>query len=170
MRVLLTIVLGTTLLGCGQKTENPTTPPTVYETSSTGGHSHEKGTMLLADAGKYHALLTAHLSKDGNELDIFFETAGKTAQAVALPLATLKASIQIRSSEGGLKEVEFVPAPADERPMGEAAGTCSHYVAKVPWLSPDVEHRVIVRAVLDGKDEEIRWNNFVPKKYAHHTD
>lgn len=82
----------------------------------------------------------------------------------------LKASIQIRSGEGGLKEVEFVPAPADERPNGEAAGTCSHFVAKVPWLRPDIEHRVIVRAILDGKDEEIRWNSFIPRKYAHHID
>lgn len=170
MRVPLMIFLGATLLGCGQKTENPATPPTVFEASSTGGHSHEKGTMLLADAGRYHALLTAHLSKDGNELDIFFETAGKTPQAVALPLATLKASVQIRTVDGGLKEVEFVPASADERPKGEAAGTCSHFVAKVPWLGPDIEHRVIVRVVLDGKDEEIRWNSFIPRKYAHHTD
>ena len=142
----------------------------MIETSSTGGHSHEKGTMLLADAGRYHALLTAHLSKDGNELDIFIETAGKSPQALALPLATLKATIQIRSAKGGLKEVEFLPAPTEERPTGEAAGTCSHFVAKVAWLNPDIEHRVIVRAVIDGKDEEIRWNSFLPRKYAHHTD
>ena len=41
-------------------------------------HSHKRGKMLLTDAGKYHALLTAHLSPQGNELDIFFESTDDT--------------------------------------------------------------------------------------------
>lgn len=43
--------------------------------------------MLIADAGPYHALLTAHLSKDGYELDIFFETPSeKNPQPKAIPI------------------------------------------------------------------------------------
>jgi hypothetical protein len=135
------------------------------------GHSHERGKMLIADAGKkYPALLTAHLSKkDGNELDIFFETADdKKPTPVAFPLKSFKA--QVKPAEGPPKEVVFECAPANERPKGEKPGTCSHFVAKVPWMKATDSLYVVVRLKLDGEDLSIRWRNFNPKKYAHHED
>ena len=170
MRILMGVVLMLTVFGCGQKNVETGPGPKVSESTTAAGHSHAKGKMLIADAGRYHALLTAHLSKEGNELDIFFETAGADPKPIAFPLASLRAGIQVRTGEGELREITFDPAPAEERPAGEVPGTCSHYVAKVPWLNPDAEHRVILRISLDGQDEEVRWNSFVPKQYAHHTD
>lgn len=169
MRTLMVALFAVVVVGCGPK-PTPSNPSPAPEPGGDSGHSHERGKMKLADAGKYHALLTAHLSsKDGHELDLFFETA-KNPKPVALPLTSLKAEVQVRSGEGEVKTVEFTPAPPAERPADEAPGTCSHFVAKVPWLNPDVPHRVTIRAVIDGKDEEVRWNDFVPRKYAYHTD
>jgi hypothetical protein len=171
MRVHVTWLIIATVVGCGQKHVDDTSRPKPgSESQSPSSHSHEKGKMQVADAGRYHALLTAHLSKDGHELDLFFETAGQTPEPVALPFASLKASIQVRAGEGELREIEFVPVSVAEQPAGQPAGQYSHFVAKVPWMNPDVPHRVIIRAAIDGKDEEIRWNNFLPRKFAHHSD
>jgi hypothetical protein len=174
------LALAFPLLGCGNqprlvvdsgaKDAANSRAASTAEPKAADDHTHERGKMQIADAGPYHALLTAHLSKDGHELDIFFETASKDAKPVALNLAALKASVQIREGAGALQDAEFVPAPASERPAGEARGTCSHFVAKTPWLKPDAVHRVVIRALIDGKDEEIRWNEFVPRKFAHHAD
>ena len=171
MRLLLTTALLVTALGCG----GPPNPPSVAaplgtETLPPDAHSHERGKTSLADFGPHHALLTAHLSKAGHELDIFVETADAAAKPFALPAQLLTGSVQVRRADGVVRAVEFTPAPADERPAGEAAGACSHFVAKVPWLEPDAEHRVIVEAVLNGKTVSARWNGFVPKKFAHHED
>ena len=76
---------------------------------SSGEHSHERDRMLLADAGPYHAGLTAHLSsKTGNELDVFFETADKDHKPVPLPLASFTATA--KTSDGGEQVLEFKPA------------------------------------------------------------
>src|SRR5262249_50399551 len=95
---------------------------TSVNNAGTPEHTHERGKMLIADAGNYHALLTAHLSlKDGNELDIFFETAEeKNPTPVAIPLESFTAYAQ--TGEGDLKELEFECAPARERPEGEKSG------------------------------------------------
>jgi len=170
MRILMAVVSMLAAFGCSQKTAETGAVPKVAESTTAAGHSHAKGKMLIVDAGRYHALLTAHLSKEGNELDIFFETAGADPKPIALPLASLRADIQVRTGQGELRTIAFDPAPAEERPADEVPGTCSHYVARVPWLNPDAEHRVILRISLDGQDEEVRWNSFVPKQYAHHTD
>ena len=167
------IILGVTaaLVGC-DRPPAPATGAGTGTTSPTGehDHAHERGKMLIADAGKYHALLTAHLSKEGHELDVFFETADKAAKPVTVPVESFTAEIQVRTGEGDLKKVEFKPAPADERPAGEGPGRYSHFVAKVPWLNPDVPLRVTIELELDGRDVTVRWNDFVPKKYAHHED
>jgi hypothetical protein len=152
--------------GCG----SPTQPPPAPDTPGDHGHAHERGKMMIADAGKYHALLTAHLSKAGHELDLFFETADDKAAPVAIPIESFVAEVQIRAGEGELKQVEFRPAPADERPPGEGPGRCSHFVARVPWLNPNVPHRVTVELTLDGQKVTARWNDFIPRKYAHHED
>lgn len=173
MRTWCWIFVTLCVVGCGVRSSmDPKKGPSTEEPTSVEehGHSHERGKMMLADAGKYHALLTAHLSKSGHELDLFFETTSRKPTPVAVPLTSLKASVQVRSGEGALKEIEFTPAPDAERPAGEAPGTCSHFVAKAPWLDPDAPHRIIIRAKLNGADEEIRWNDFLPRKFAHHTD
>ena len=160
------------LAGC----DRPPAPSAGSATSTTTapaeepGHSHERGKMLLADAGKYHALLTAHLSGKGHELDLFFETSDQKPQPVAVPLETITAEVQVRAGEGEVKRVEFKPAPADERPPGEGPGKYSHFVASVPWLDPDVPLRVTIQVSLDGRTVTARWNDFVPRKYAHHEE
>lgn len=126
--------------------------------------------MLIADAGKHHALLTAHLSaKEGNELDIFFETATeKNPTPVTVALESFTA--QIKSGDDDIKDLKFECAPAEERPKGEKPGTCSHFVAKAPWIKADERLIVVVRIPMDGKEVTIRWKDFLPKKYAHHED
>jgi hypothetical protein len=154
--------------GCGSPAPPASAP--APEPAGDHGHSHERGKMLIADAGKYHALLTAHLSKDGHELDLFFETAGDKPEPVAIPAESLVAEVQVRSGEGEVRRVEFRPAPPEERPPGEGPDRCSHFVAAVPWLNPDVPHRVTIEVPLDKRKVTARWNDFVPRKYAHHED
>jgi hypothetical protein len=172
MRIFRILLLATGVMGCRQNPPEVTTSPAspIEESASQSGHSHVRGNKLLADVGSYHALLTARLSKEGHRLDVFFETTTRNPKPVALPLIVLKATVQIRAADGGVKEIEFVPATDSERPPGEPAGHASHFVAKTPWLNPDAEHRVIIRVRLDGEDEEARWNNFIPRKYALHSD
>ncbi|GDY10847.1 hypothetical protein LBMAG52_43350 [Planctomycetia bacterium] len=133
------------------------------------GHSHERGKMLIADAGTYHLLLTAHLAKGGNELDIFIETpVSKDPQPVALALESFEA--QATAGEGESQTLTFEPAPPEERPAGEKARTCSHFVAKAPWMKPEDELLVVAKFTVDGKELVARWKNFNPKKYAHHVE
>jgi hypothetical protein len=153
--------------GCANNA-GPSPPATGRPADHGGtGHSHERGTMMLADAGtKYHALLTSHLDPEGNELDIFFETAvDQNPTPVALPMESFKAVATAGAGEP--KELDFRCAPADERPPGEKSGTCSHFVAKAPWMKPS--DKLLVKATLriDGEDVEVRWKDFDVKKYAH---
>lgn len=166
-------------LGCG-----PAEPPTPNTTPSPApsfppsaptvepeahGHSHERGKMLIADAGPHHALLTAHLSPEGNELDIFFETpVDKDPQPVAIPVASFEAQATV--GDGEAQTLMFEPAPADERPVGEPVDRCSHFVAKAPWMKPDQPLYVVARVMLDGKEQSIRWKDFLPSRYAHHVE
>lgn len=137
---------------------------------ATSGHSHERRNMLLADVGeKYHALLTAHLLSEGNELDIFFETQDEEPIAAAIPLESFTAFITVRGQQG-TKEVKFEPAPPEERPKGEKPGTCSHFVAKVPWMKATDVLTVVVMLNLEDERYRVTWNKFDPKKYAHHEE
>jgi len=151
------------LCGC-----QPANAPATFE-SEPHGHSHERDKMMLADVGKkYHAALTAHLSsKDGNELDIFFETADEAHKPVPLPLAKFNA----QAVYGAGKEyvLEFEPAPLDER-KGDPDGKCSHFVAKAGWMKPEDQLTIIAIVDIDGKLVTLEWNDFNPKKFAHHID
>lgn len=172
------------LVGCGSPSAPPAKAPST-ETSKADaslsaaveggkgeaahGHSHERDKMLIADAGTMHALLTAHLAKDGNELDIFFETpVSKDPQPVALAVASFEA--QATAGDGESQTLVFEPAPADERPAGEKEGACSHFVAKASWMKPDDELLVVAKLTIDGKEVVARWKNFVPKTFAHHVE
>jgi hypothetical protein len=132
------------------------------------GHSHERGKMLLAEAGKYHAALTAHLSsKEGNELDIFFETTGNPPKPVPLPLEFFFA--KATTTDKMEHELKFEPADFIER-KDDPPGQCSHFVAKAWWMKPEDKLDVEVKIPIDGKDVTIRWDDFNPKKYGSEHD
>jgi hypothetical protein len=157
--------------GCqGQTGPAPAGKAVTGSAPADPGHTHERGKMLIADAGPHHALLTAHLSqKDGNELDILFETPDtKDPKPVALPVESVTAQATVGGGEPQV--LRFEPAPENERPKDEKAGTCSHFVAKAPWMKPTDILYVVANVTIDGKPVTIRWSDFNPKKYAHHED
>ena len=158
------------LTGCTQSSSAPTTPTTQAVTvEDAHDHDHDRAKMKVAHLGKHHAWLTAHLSsKDGHELDIFMEEMN-APKPVALPVNTLRGKA---TKAGDVKEyaLTFEPAPASERPAGEAAGRCSHYVAKTPWLTPDDEWTVVIEVELEGRNRKAAWKNFTPKTFAHHEE
>jgi hypothetical protein len=170
-----------TLAGCGHdvgRTPQSSSTPKPAPEASTGtppskddhGHSHERGKMMLADAGKHHALLTAHLSPKGNELDLFFETSdSKSPKPVAMAFPSLK-GFASRKGEETPHELVFEPAPADERPVGEKQGLCSHFVAKASWMKPTDELTVAVPMEIEGERFRVTWEAFNPKKFAHHEE
>jgi hypothetical protein len=164
--VALALFACLTTVGCYNRADRPAT---TGQTEAEGAdHAHERSKMLIADAGKYHALLTAHLSPEGNELDIFFETADeKNPQPVAARFESFTAYAFVPGEEKP-RELLFECAPADERPQGEKPGTCSHFVAKAPWLKPDVTLEVVAPLTLDGDKYRVEWKGFNPNKYAHH--
>lgn len=156
------------LLGCGDRPA-PRAGDDVKVVRSEGGHSHERGKMLLTDAGPYHAALTAHLSPKGNELDVFFETTDDKPVPAAIPLTKLTAFAR-RAGEEKQYDLTFECAPPDERPKGEKAGTCSHFVAKAGWMKPDDTLTVVLNLELEGQRHRVTWTKFIPKKYAHHEE
>lgn len=164
-------------MGCAPTPPAPTTPVPVptpsagSATPTTGdhGHSHEKDQMLIADAGNYHFLLTAHLANTGNELDVYIETpVSENAQPVALPLKSFTALATL--GDGEAQTLSFEPAPAEERPAGEGDDKCSHFVAKADWIKPEDTLYVVARFTVDGQELTARWENFLPTKYAHHHE
>jgi hypothetical protein len=157
------------LCGCSPADPAAThTPAPATFKSADHGHTHERGKLKLADAGHYHAALTAHLSsKDGNELDVFFETADAPPKPVPLPFARFTATAT--TADGTAHVLEFKPAPPDER-AGDPAGACSHFVAKAGWMKPTDALTVTARVTIHDKPTAIEWADFDPKKYAHHDE
>lgn len=166
-RVLL-LLLAAGLAGCDRPPPAPPAASTARTTDAEADHDHDRGKMMLADAGPHHAALTAHLSsKDGHELDIFFETTDREPKPVALPVGRFTANAT--TPDGAIHELAFEPAPAAER-KDDPAGLCSHFVAKAGWLKPDEAVEVAARVEVAGRPRTVTWRNFVPKKYAHHED
>ncbi|MBY0459826.1 MAG: hypothetical protein K2V38_21115, partial [Gemmataceae bacterium] len=129
---------------------------------------HEREHMLIADAEHYHAALTAHLSsKDGNELDVFFETPDEPVKPVPLPLAGFAATA--KTADGKEHTLSFEPADMNER-KDDPPGKCSHFVAKAGWMKPDDNLTVTTTVEIHGKPTKIEWKDFSPKKYAHHVE
>jgi hypothetical protein len=148
--------------GCGKEKA-----PTTFQ-SEAHDHAHERDKMLLSDAGPHHAALTAHLSqKEGNELDIFFETTDDPPKPV--PLRAGKVVATATGIDGVSHPLEFVPAPPEER-KGDPGGQCSHFVAKAPWMKPEDVLTVVAHVTVEGKPRVVTWTNFNPKKYAHHVE
>ncbi|HEY1190101.1 MAG TPA: hypothetical protein VGE74_20800 [Gemmata sp.] len=158
------LLVATGLCGCFN---DPKPAPTAFK-SEPHGHSHESEHMLKEDAGHYHAALTAHLSqKDGNELDIFFETIDSPPKPHALPVAKFTATA--KTASGQEYTLAFEPAPSGER-EGDPEGRCSHFVAKAGWMKPEDVLTVTATVDIDGKPTPIAWKNFSPQKYAHHVE
>lgn len=152
------------LCGCPQPK-----PPATF-VSDEHGHSHERDHMKFVDVGDlpYHAGLTAHLSqKDGNELDVFFETADDAHKPVPMSLVNFAAAAT--TADGKQHMLKFEPAPKDER-KDDPDGKCSHFVAKAGWMKPDDVLTVTAPLLIDGKHVKVVWKDFNPKKYAHHID
>lgn len=164
MRMILCLIMATIFLGCDAA--KPEANKAVQGPVVAEPHTHERGKMMLADAGPYHAALTAHLAKDGNELDVFIETDN---DAVALPLANIIAKAK-RSGDTQEYKLIFEPAPPDERPKGEAIGTCSHFVAKAPWMTRVDMLTVVAEVEVKGKLRKVIWGEFSPLKFAHHDE
>jgi hypothetical protein len=143
-------------------------PPATFQ-SEPHGHSHERDNMKFADVGElYHAGLTAHLSsKEGNELDILFETVSDPPKSAPVPLDRFTAAA--KTADGKTHQLEFVSAPKEERPT-DPVGLCSHFVAKAPWMKPDDVLSVTMTVVIRDNPYPVEWKNFNPKKYAHHVE
>lgn len=159
--VLMLSTLGAACAATGAAPSTTSAPPKPH---NPGDHNHAKGTMLMATDGTYDALLTAHLSaKDGNELDIFVENKDGP---FALKAKTMEATARGQSEQ---HTVAFACAPANERPAGEAEGTCSHFVAKAPWLR--VGEALRVEAMLPAaRPVPMTWRDFEARRYAHHEE
>jgi hypothetical protein len=148
-------------MGCGTDPAEPAT----HREQPQHGHSHERGKLMLADIGTYHAGLTAHLSsKTGNELDIVIETADEAHRPVALPLAKLVA--KAKTAAGQEHTLDFEPSEPDER-KDDQPGTCSRFTAKAAWMKSTDRLTVTATIEVDGKPHVAEWKDFDPKKYAH---
>ena len=157
MRWLPCIVL-MGLFGCSQS------KPTATHTHDGDDDEHAGN---VEHAGPYHAKLTSHLSaKEGNELDIHFENVGSNAKPKALPLEKITAKAK-RKGDDKEYDLTFEPAPADERPKDEPAGTCSHFVAKAPFMKDADTITVTMKVVIREKERTVTWENFDVKKFSH---
>jgi hypothetical protein len=150
------------VVGC-----KPESKPTVFENKhDEHNHNHDRDKMMLEDFGQYHAGLTAHLSKkEGNELDIIFETQDKEPKPVPLSLTKLTAKAT-RAGDDQKYTLEFEPAPKEER-KDDPEGKCSHFTAKAPWIKHEDMLTVALTTTLDGQEKKVVWVDFNPKKNAH---
>lgn len=162
-----TLVLAAGLLaGCGGTPSAVPASPSA-KAPEAHNHNHDRKGMMLAHSGKYHFWLTAHLSKDGHELDLLCDDGDDTdPKPIALPVAKIVAKAK-RARDEQEFELTFEPAPAGERPKDEPAGSCSHFVAKAPWLKPDDVLTVIAEVNLDGRVRRPAWRQFIIAKYTH---
>jgi hypothetical protein len=166
LRPLFSVLI---VVAFGCKPEGKPPVPTVFESKhekNEHDHSHARGKLMLADFGPHHAGLTAHLSKkEGNELDIVFETADKEPKPLPLPLTKLTAKAT-RTGDDKEYTLDFEPAEKDER-TGDPDGKCSKFTAKAPWIKHEDMLTVVLTATLDGQVKKTIWTDFNPKKFAH---
>jgi hypothetical protein len=161
------LLAGLTAAGCSDPPAPPAAPPTPKGEEDDDSHDHHPD-KLFAHAGKYHLWLRARLSaKAGHELEVFVETI-KPPKAAALPVAKFTATAK-RDGDEKEYELTFEPTPAAGRP-DDPPGTCSHFVAKAPWLTPDDVLMVSAEVEVDGVVRRPKWRKFVPSKYAHRVE
>ena len=163
---ILAFLAALALVGCTQSKDREQSPAA----KQIHGHDHDDGDDHegnIEHAGPYHAKLSSHLSeKEGNELDINFETASVTPKPVALELKAISAKAK-RAGDDKEYDLTFEPAPADERPKDEKPGTCSHYVAKAPFMKGTDILTVTMKVVIREKERTVTWENFDVKKFGH---
>ena len=73
----------------------------------------------------------------------------KNPTPVELALESIK-GFAARRGEQKPQELDFLPAPAEERPKGEKLVAGSHFVAKAPWMKSTETLTVTVRLEIDG--------------------
>jgi hypothetical protein len=120
------------------------------------------GVLLVTRDGGYDALLSAHLSAEGNELDIYLQKSGGDGQPAALPDRAFGARIVGRDVQ-----VRFECAPAEERPPTEPEGQCSHFVARTPWMRSDETLDLRTEVAVNDASLTFAWQGFRPDRYAH---
>jgi hypothetical protein len=163
-KTLAFVLAGLSVLG-GCAASPPAPKPLTLHSHDASDHNHDRGQMMIASDGFIDALLTAHLSsKTGNELDVFVEKAGVP---LALTTTELRATAVVGSAR---QELAFECAPREERPQGERDGTCSHFVARAPWVRPGEPIRVATTLPLRRGDIAYVWRGFEAKRYAHHVE
>jgi hypothetical protein len=157
------VIADLALIGCASPP--PVSLAAAKHAHNAADHNHDRGRMMIASDGWVDALLTAHLSsKAGNELDVFVENKG---EPLALYTTKLEATAMVR---GEKRPLYFDCAPKDERPANEAEGTCSHFVARAGFITPEDMLRVEASLPLKTGDVPYVWRAFNPKKYAHHIE
>lgn len=164
----MVVALSVLVAGCKEK------PPPASEFKSKPGaehdHDHDRGKMKLEDTkmpnGKTgHVGLTAHLSKkDGNELDVSFESIEKEPKPLTIPEKTKLTAFAKRDGDEKTYELKFEPAEKDERKT-DPEGQCSRFTAKAPWVKH--EDKLTVTLNIEGIPQPVIWTDFNPKKYAH---
>ncbi len=163
------VLSGLLVLSMASCSSSSSPPQSIRTGPVESAHTHERDKMMIADAGSVHAALTAHLSRDGNELDLFLETPGRSPEPVTITAASLSATIKV-NDEPEQRVVTFAPAPAEERPEGETGAACSHFVAKAAWMKRSDRLTVECELEIDGEKHKVIWKDFRPVKYAHHDD
>jgi hypothetical protein len=168
-RLMRTLLPAFIICCFGCKPESKPPVPTVFESKhekDEHDHPHERDKFMLVDFGPYHAGLTAHLSKkEGNELDIVFETADKEPKPLPLPLTKLTAKAT-RAGDDKEYTLEFEPEEKKER-KDDPEGKCSKFTAKAPWIKHEDMLTVVLTVTLDGQVKKTIWTDFNPKKFAH---
>jgi hypothetical protein len=146
-----------------------------------GKHDHDHGDhnrkdamledITLPEGTKCHAGLTAHLSeKEGNELDVFFESFDKEPKPVAIPLTAKVTARVTRKGDNEPKTLTFEPADKDER-KADPADKCSRFAAKAAWMKPDDTLDVTLSVEYGGQLKKVTFSPFVPKDRTHaHKD
>jgi hypothetical protein len=156
-------------LGCGGGKPSGSGPAKGGDKKDDHDHSdHDRDGMMLEDFGPHHAGLTAHITKEGSELDIVIETTAKDPKPVPLPLTKITAKAK-RAGDPKEYDLEFLPDDPAER-KGDPAGQCSRFSAKAPWMKADDVLTVTATIDFAGKPRKVEWKDFNPKKYSHSHD
>ena len=72
-------------------------------------------------------------------------------------------------TNGKRNKMEVEPAPTEGR-KGDTDAKCARFSAKAGWMKAEDILTVTVTVPINGKPTPIEWNDFNPKKYAHHVD
>lgn len=98
-----------------------------------------------------------------------FITDAAKREPLCVDMATIAGTVTL--ADGTVHVLTLDPAPAEERPAGEAGNRCSHYVGKAVFMAKDAAAMTVHLGVdVGGARAEFTWADFVPLKFAHHQD